>query len=67
MAMFTPRNQLRNMLDAEINRALTAGPNQANANLGRIAALQALIQQPRPGDNLYVADNWLNDNWLDEF
>ena len=64
--MFTPRNQLRNMLDAEINRALTSGPNQANANLGRIAALQALIQQPRPGDNLRISDNWLDDDdWLD--
>ncbi len=63
--MFTPRNQLRNMLDAEINRALTSGPNQANANLGRIAALQALIQQPRPSDNLRISDNWLDDDdWL---
>ncbi len=67
MALFTPRNQVRNMLDAEIGRALSAGPNQANATLGRIVALQALLHQPLPSNNLHVEDNWLDQNWLDEF
>jgi hypothetical protein len=66
VAFFTPRNQVRNMLDAEIGRALSAGPNQANVNLGRIVALQSLLHQPLPSNNLRVENNWLDQNWLDE-
>jgi hypothetical protein len=59
MALFTPRNQVRNMLDAEIGQALCGGPDGTRANLTRIVALSALINQPQSGS--YLADNWLED------
>lgn len=66
MSLFIPRSQLRDMLDAEVSKALCAGPSSNNANLGKIVALQALMHQPQPTDRLHVNDNWLDDNWLDD-
>ena len=60
MALFTPRNQVRNMLDAEIGQALCGGPDENRANLARIVALSALMNQPQSGS--YLADNWLEDD-----
>jgi hypothetical protein len=60
MALFTPRNQVRNMLDAEIGQALCGGPDGNRANLARIVALSALMNQPQSGS--YLADNWLEDD-----
>ena len=59
MALFTPRNQVRNMLDAEIGQALCGGPDGTRANLTRIVALSAMMNQPQSGSSL--ADSWLED------
>jgi hypothetical protein len=67
MAMFTPRNQLRNMLDWEASRTLLSNTTQP-ANLNRIIGLSSLLHQqqhhPQVQDN-WLADSWLDDNWLD--
>jgi len=60
MGLFTPRNQLRNMLDAEVGQALCGRSNGNNGNLTRIAALSSLLNQPQQGS--YLADNWLDDD-----
>jgi hypothetical protein len=56
MALFTPRNQIRNMLDAEIGQALCGGPDGNRGNLTKIAALSALMNQGNPNTN------WLEDD-----
>jgi hypothetical protein len=47
------------MLDAEIGQALCGGPDGTRANLTRIVALSALMNQPQSGSSL--ADSWLED------
>lgn len=60
MALFTPQNQVRNMLDAQIGQALCG-----RGDLTKIAALSSLVHQaPQPGNNLFVEDNWLDDDDL---
>lgn len=63
MAMFTPRNQLQNMLDAEIGQALCGRPN-----IGRIVALDSMLRnhaQQQPTH--HVPDSWLDDNWNSDY
>ncbi len=52
--LFTPKNQVRDMLNAEIGQALCAGPNGNRANLTKIAALSSLLHQGQ------------NNSWLDD-
>jgi hypothetical protein len=52
--LFTPKSQVRNMLNAEIGQALCAGPNGNQGNLTKIAALSALLNQGQ------------NNDWLDD-
>jgi hypothetical protein len=58
MAMFTPENQLRNMLQQQ------AAQNLVNSQdpLTRMVALNSLIQTQQPQNNSL----WLEDNWLDD-
>jgi hypothetical protein len=59
MAMFTPENQLRNMLQQQ------AAQNLVNSQdpLTRMVALNSLIQSQQPQNNsLWLEDNWLDDN-----
>lgn len=63
MAMFTPRNQLQNMLDAEINQALCGRPN-----IGRMVALDSMLRnhaQQQPTH--HVPNNWLDNNWNNDY
>lgn len=62
MAFFIPRNQLRNMLDAQVGQALKGGPIRNTQSLGQIVALSSLLNQNQPQG----ADNWLDDNWMDD-
>lgn len=60
MAMFTPRNQLQDMLNAEVNQALCG-----RADIGKMIALNSLMNnQAQPQQ--HIADNWLDDNWLND-
>lgn len=52
--LFTPKNQVRNMLNAEIGQALSAGPNGNQGNLTKIVALSALLNQSQ-------TNSWLDD------
>ena len=58
MAMFTPKNQLRNMLQNQAAQTVI----DSRDPLTRIAALNTLIQTQ--GGNL--ADSLFDDNWLDD-
>lgn len=59
MAMFTPENQLRNMLQ---NQAAQSLGNNTDP-LTRMVALNTLMQtQQQQNDSLWLEDNWLNDN-----
>lgn len=63
MAMFTPENQLRNMLQ---NQAAQSMVNSTDP-LTRMVALNSLMQtQPRQNqrqnNSLWLEDNWLDDN-----
>jgi hypothetical protein len=60
MAMFTPRNQIRNMLENQ------AAQSQIN-NLSRLEQMFGLFilnQQAQRQNDLTVKDNWLNDDDL---
>lgn len=61
MAMFTPENQLRNMLQ---NQAAQSLGNNTDP-LTRMVALNTLMQtQRQQKDSLWLEDNWLDDNNL---
>lgn len=61
MAMFTPENQLRNMLQ---NQAAQSLGNNTDP-LTRMVALNTLMQtQQQQKDSLWLEDNWLDDNNL---
>jgi hypothetical protein len=61
--LFTPRNQVRNMLDAEIGQALCG-----RGDLTKLTALSALMNNSNQGrNNLVIEDNWMDDDdsfWL---
>lgn len=61
--LFTPSNQIRDMLSAEIGQAYCG-----RGDLNRMVALNAQMQLQNQVQNqsLHVADNWLEDNWLDD-
>lgn len=60
MSLFTPRNQVRNMLDAEIGQAFCG-----RGDLTRIAAASALMNNGNQlQNNLFLEDNWLDDDDL---
>ena len=65
MALFTPKNQLRNMLDAEIGQALCG-----RADIGKMIALNSMLNQPQHQPGLHqqqnIGVNWMNDNWLND-
>jgi hypothetical protein len=61
--LFTPDDQLRNMLSAAVSESLKKGPNAAPLNnAAEIISLQGLLgtQAPTP-----LPDSFLNDDWLD--
>lgn len=58
MAFFTPSNQVRNMLDAEIGQALCGRPDVAK--LLSLSNLANQVQHQQQ-NNLWVEDNWLDD------
>jgi hypothetical protein len=61
MAMFTPENQLRNMLQNQAARSLGNNTDP----LTRMVALNTLMQtQQQQNDSLWLEDNWLDDNNL---
>lgn len=61
MAMFTPQNQLRNMLQNQAAQSLTNSTDP----LTRMVALNTLMQtQQQQQDSLWLEDNWLDDNNL---
>lgn len=58
--LFTPRNQVRNMLDAEIGQALCG-----RGDLTKMVALSALANQGNQArNNLFIEDNWMDDDDL---
>ena len=60
MAMFTPQNQIRNMLESQ------AAQSQINnhSRLEQMFGLFILSQQGRRQNDLTVKDNWLSDDDL---
>ena len=61
MAMFTPENQLRNMLQNQAAQSLVNNTDP----LTRMVALNSLMRtQPKQHDNLWLEDNWPDDNNL---
>jgi hypothetical protein len=61
--LFTPDDQLRNMLSAAVGQSLKKGPNAAPLdNAAEIISLQGLLgtQATTP-----VPDDFLNDDWMD--
>lgn len=61
MAMFTPENQLRNMLQNQAAQSLSNNTDP----LTRMVALNTLMQtQQQQNDSLWLEDNWLDDNNL---
>jgi hypothetical protein len=61
MAMFTPENQLRNMLQNQAAQSLVNSTDP----LTRMVALNTLMQtQQQQKDSLWLEDNWLDDNNL---
>ena len=61
MAMFTPENQLRNMLQNQAAQSLVNSTDP----LTRMVALNTLMQtQQQQNDSLWLEDNWLDDNNL---
>jgi hypothetical protein len=60
MAMFTPRNQLRNMLENQATQSQINNPSRLEQMFG----LFILNQQAQRQNDLTVKDNWLNDDDL---
>ena len=60
MAMFTPRNQLRNMLENQVAQSQINNPSRLEQMFG----LFILNQQAQRQNDLTVKDNWLNDDDL---
>lgn len=60
MAMFTPRNQLRNMLENQASQSLINKPSRLEQMIG----LFVLSQQEQRQNDLRVKDNWLSDDDL---
>jgi len=60
MAMFTPRNQIRNMLE---NQAAQSQINNPSA-LEQMFGLFILSQQERARRDLKIPDNWMDDSDL---
>jgi hypothetical protein len=58
--LFTPKSQLRNMLNAEIGQALCAGPNGNQGNLTKIVALSTLLNQGQ-------SNSWLDSDDDDDY
>lgn len=60
MAMFTPRNQIRNMLENQASQSLINNSNRLEQMFG----LFVLSQQEQRQNDLTVQDNWLSDDDL---
>jgi hypothetical protein len=60
MAMFTPRNQIRNMLENQAAQSQINNPSRLEQMFG----LFILSQQVQRQNDLTVKDNWLNDDDL---
>jgi len=58
MAMFTPRNQIRNMLENQASQSLINN----SSRLEQMFGLFVLSQQDSRHDDLKIEDNWLSDN-----
>jgi hypothetical protein len=64
--LFTPDDQLRNMLSAQVGEALKLGPNPTPLNnAARIVSLQSMLanQAPTPMPNSFLNDDWLDDDF----
>ena len=64
--LFTPDDQLRNMLSAQVGEALKMGPNASPLdNVARIVSLQGLLgdQPTTPVPNSFLNDDWLDDDF----
>jgi hypothetical protein len=60
MAMFTPQNQIRNMLESQAAQSQINSPSRLEQMFG----LFILSQQGRRQNDLTVKDNWLSDDDL---
>jgi hypothetical protein len=60
MAMFTPQNQIRNMLESQAAQSQINNPSRLEQMFG----LFILSQQGRHQNDLTVKDNWLSDDDL---
>jgi hypothetical protein len=64
--LFTPDDQLRNMLSAQVGEALKMGPNASPLdNVAQIVSLQGLLgnQPTTPVPNSFLNDDWLDDDF----
>lgn len=60
MAMFTPRNQIRNMLENQAAQSLINN----SSRLEQMFGLFVLSQQEQRQNDLTIKDNWLSDDDL---
>jgi len=60
MAMFTPRNQIRNMLDYQAAKSQINNPS----SLEQMFGLFILSQQRQTQRDLNLPDNWMDDSDL---
>lgn len=60
MAMFTPRNQLRNMLESQAAQSQLNNPSKLEQMFG----LFVLSQQEQRQNDLTIKDNWLSEDDL---
>lgn len=60
MAMFTPRNQIRNMLENQAAQSLVNN----SSRLEQMFGLFVLSQQEQRQNDLTIKDNWLSDDDL---
>ena len=64
--LFTPDDQLRNMLSAQVGEALKLGPTPTPLNnAAQIVALQGLLgnRPTTPMPNSFMNDDWLDDDF----